>query len=241
MTGVQRPMTRFNRSTVFACALLCALAFRPAFSQADPYEAEHPFPPDTSSAPIPAPAGKSVLLAYGLALGATFIPYGLYEFNHPSNGWAEFGLTTLSGVGLFGGPSAGEFYAEGGPTFAGSVGMAIRAVGVGFFIASGVVDVNAGLSSICANPDPSRYLFLPFGDLTSCPDTALYQKADHLATTGEVLFIGGMIYSLIDTYFAVQRGNAAKEEPARRFGWSPELAPANDGGLKPGVTAWVKF
>ena len=58
-----------------------------------------------------------------------------------------------------------------------------------------------------------------------------------LATT--ILYIGATTYSFIDTHYAVKRANAKIN--AQRFGFSPELFPSSNGGLNPGMLAWLKF
>ena len=47
------------------------------------------------------------------------------------------------------------------------------------------------------------------------------------------------LYSLIDTPIEIQRHN--EKVKAQHFGFSPELFPSSNGGLKPGVMAWAKF
>ena len=53
------------------------------------------------------------------------------------------------------------------------------------------------------------------------------------------LIAGGIIHSFIDTHFAVQRAN--EKFKTQHFGFSPELFPASNGGLKPGMMAWMSF
>lgn len=56
---------------------------------------------------------------------------------------------------------------------------------------------------------------------------------------GIAVVTGGALYSLVDTHFSVQRAN--EKFKMQHFGFSPELFPSNNGGLKPGLLAWAKF
>ena len=58
-------------------------------------------------------------------------------------------------------------------------------------------------------------------------------------TINPFIYLIGTIYSLADTPIEIQRHN--EKVKAQHFGFSPELFPSSNGGLKPGVMAWAKF
>ncbi len=118
--------------------------------------------------------------------------------------------------GLVAGPSFGQYYA--GSYRQGIWATGVRLLGIGM-----------------ALPSYMRYV----EDLNRTG--ASRQHSDFVSDmggTGGLIFLTGIIYSWVDTYFAVKRANE-KFKP-QRFGFSPELLPTND-GLKPGLLAWAKF
>jgi hypothetical protein len=57
--------------------------------------------------------------------------------------------------------------------------------------------------------------------------------------SGFACYLGGAIYSLIDTGRATDRYLNRKSES--QFGWVPTFAPGRNGSSRTGVSAWTRF
>ena len=163
---------------------------------------------------ISPPPVKSEIIAYGFAAAGTILPSlaGAPLAANWNNGNHEEIGTALILTGFTIGPSLGQFYAE--SFWQGSLALLGRGIGAGL--------IAYGFSK----------------SLDEAPGNGP-SAADLTGTIGLILEGSGTIYSLIDTHFAVKRANDKIQ--AQHFGFSPELFPSSNGGLKPGVVAWVKF
>ena len=174
----------------------------------------------SDSATISQPPAKSELVAYGWALGGTLIPFvsGLIIVQPNKGSGANTTANILLGTGLILGPSLGQYYA--GSYWRGSFGIVPRVAGSFIFsfglLVDGLSDDKGAVGAVRSGA--------PGGDLI---------------LLGGSLMIAGTVYSLIDTHFAVKRAN--EKVKAQHFGFSPELFPSSNGGLKPGVMAWARF
>lgn len=165
------------------------------------------------------PAYKSEGMAIALSVLGTAIP--VLVGNRMSGGGDLAGSLMVGGMVL--GPSLGQFYA--GSLGRGMLGTGIRTVGA--------VMVLQGTVYILDN------LFCEEGEGNGCNESEV-DAATPLLIFGTATYLGGAIYSLLDAAWAVKRYNSRLDDK-RGFGWSPTLAPAPLGGLKPGVLAWMRF
>ena len=124
---------------------------------------------------------------------------------------------TLIVLGLVTGPSFGQYYA--GSYRQGIWATSVRLLGTGMAL-PGYIRYVEDLNQTGASRHQSDFV-------------------SNMMVTGVLILETGIIYSWVDTYFAVKRAN--EKLKAQRFGFSPELFPSNDGGLKPGMLAWAKF
>ena len=172
-------------------------------------------PPSSHTSP------KSPLIAYGLALGGTFIPVAIGTgllFKRAADKKNDDQLAVSDSpydksmpaivilTGWIIGPSLGQFYA--GSPGQGSLGILIRGIPtvlVAASLANNDDDLQNGLIEI---------------------------------TLASACVIGGSIYSFIDTKFAVRRYNKSQEQ---HWGFAPEFFPSSNGGLTPGMLAWTRF
>ncbi len=212
-----------NFSLAKSTALIICLALSPVVAQEK--TSFDSIPPASSEEP--ASGMKSNQAAYAWVLGGGLaLPVAggvVFGFGEKSNNLAVWDLGALmlfSGLAV--GPSFGQFYA--GSVVPGLLATAGRTVGA--------LMITAGIASTL------DFCGTDFGgNDTQCPDRS--NDGTTLVVLGTLLFLGSDIYSLVDTHFAVQRHN--EKLKAQHFGFSPELFPSNDGGLKPGVLAWAKF
>lgn len=137
----------------------------------------------------------------------------------PENKTEKYFGELLAFTGTFVGPSLGQYYA--GSYAQGNWAVAGRLGGIIIILPAVAVAASQGLCDYnCDQSGPSPLLVVA-------------------AIGGIGLFLGSTIYSFVDTHFAVRRAN--EKIRARYIGFSPELFPSSDGGVKPGMMAWVKF
>jgi hypothetical protein len=114
--------------------------------------------------------------------------------------------------GFLVGPSSGQFYA--GSVGAGLFGAGMRTVG-------SVMIISAAMECFMV-PD--------------CDEN------NGKAALGATLFLGGLGYSVIDTWFAVNRANhRAARKQASALGFSPMIHRNGEGRFIPGIAARVTF
>lgn len=187
-----------------------------------PEEIPHATVADQSSDPagsIARPAYKSTHFSIALSVLGSAVPVLVGLQMSESGNTANY----LVMGGMLVGPSLGQFYA--GSLGRGMLGTGIRTGGA-FMALQGTVYL-------------LRNSFCDVGDEDEC-DESEADAAAPLLILGTATYLGGAIYSLLDAGWAVQRYNARLDKK-RGFGWSPTLSPAPQGGLKPGVLAWMRF
>lgn len=175
-------------------------------------------PPDPENS-IARPAYKSAGLSIALSVLGSAVPVLTGLQMSKSGNTANFMVMG----GMLVGPSLGQFYA--GSLGRGMLGTGIRTGGA-FMALTGIVYLLNDFSCDVA-------------DGNVC-DEDKDAAATPLLILGTATYLGGAIYSLLDAGWAVERYNA-RLDSKRGFGWSPTLAPASQGGLKPGVLAWMRF
>lgn len=193
------------------------LAFLLVIALAAPSGAEDGIPPEE----VP---DKSLLVAYGLAVGGTVLPImvgAAMADNGSDNAFSGIGGALVVG-GYLVGPSLGQFYASSvGHGIAASL---VRAAGAGLAIVGVVSSILPNQCSI--NEDGSR----------DCDEP---EDHDNLIYAGTALYLGGMAYSLYDTFDATH--NFRRREARRRLGWAPTLRLDKEGGIRPGAMAFARF
>lgn len=218
--GVERGFIR-GRGMKPKSFLLVGL-FLAALSHADtPSGAEVALPNDPVTASPEVRPVKSHAVAYAWVVGATVIPiaiaYPMLNKDNPTDREDIIGWPLMIS-GILIGPSVGQFYA----------GSWVRGIG-------GILFRSA-----------SAYgLMMAFSD---CP---LFDNGDEsCGETGERvaagIYVVGALYSLIDTYFAVNRANErARRRYESRTSLSPILLPVRDDrritGLAPGLALSARF
>jgi hypothetical protein len=169
-----------------------------------------------ASPPESRPA-KSMAKAYAWAVGSTVVPiaiaYPMLNKENPTDREDLIGWPLMIS-GIFIGPSMGQFYA--GSYLNGTGGIVVRAASV-------------------------IGLVMAFSD---CP---LFDNGDEsCGETGERVAAGiytaGVLYSLVETYFAVNRANErARKAALSNTSLSPILYPTPDGRLIPGLAMSASF
>gem|GEM_PF-5238649 len=112
------------------------------------------------------------------------------------------------------------------------MGAGIRVLG-GALIVGGIVQA---LTSICVDMD---YVPGDPGSQKRCPDTRDENAGVPLMVAGAMAYLGGLIYSLIDTGMAVDRFQDRASES--QFGWAPIIIPGQSGTTRTGLSAWLHF
>jgi hypothetical protein len=139
-----------------------------------------------------------------------------------SHGQYDFLAGTLAIGGLFVGPSLGQFYA--GSYGPGSIGIGIRTTG-GLM---GLIGMATVIGSALDNMDGG-------GE----PEADDSNQGLTLFLVGGITYLGGALYSLFDTGYAVRR----QSDPRRpqRYGWTPDVSRTPAGDLKAGALARAHF
>jgi hypothetical protein len=120
--------------------------------------------------------------------------------------------------GIFVGPSVGQFYS--GSVGAGLGATGLRVAGAGLMVAGLIRALSA------CNLD----------------DDGQCNAGEGEAWAGLFLFGGGVLYSLIDTKFAVDRANEkARKASGIRTSFAPALFPTREGGIAPGLAFSASF
>ncbi|MDQ3001185.1 MAG: hypothetical protein M3Y08_07985 [Fibrobacterota bacterium] len=160
-----------------------------------------------------------MLTAYALGIGGTVLPVtaAIMMSNLSNDNGALMGTLVLSGLMI--GPSLGQFYA--GSIGQGFGGLGIRALG-GLLTMTGLV---LAIGEAFCTEDEGH----------ECNDGS---DGTGFFILGAVTYIGGVVYSLVDTRFSVDRYYARKEDS---YGLAPVLVPQGDGSIKTGATAWMRF
>lgn len=172
---------------------------------------------------VPDNPGKTDRYAYSAALTGTLLPIGLGSFllYTQSDGMAGVGGVLLAG-GLLVGPSTGQFYA--GSIGHGLLGTGIRTLGVALIL-GGAVNNTTSLS--CLEREAGQ-------------EPCESKGGSALSLLGGATLLGGTIYSLAETHFAVARHHQRRERHAA-FGLAPTLAREAGGGVRPGAMAQLRF
>lgn len=165
---------------------------------------------------------KSEWVAYGAAAAGTAVPIavGAMLLNSTSNGYAGLGGGLLMG-GVLLGPSSGQFYAN--STMHGFLSSGVRTVGGLMFFAGAL---NSMTSMSCLEREPGE------------PPCESKSGAGVLTLLGAVTYLGGTVYSLVDTHKAVVRTHA---QTGLTYGVTPTLALNGDGRSRYGGQAWLRF
>jgi hypothetical protein len=168
---------------------------------------------------------KTMLQAYTWSTLGTLVPMlaGYTMAQNISDGPVALpGLLFVTGMTF--GPSLGQFYAE-SPSQA-LLGIGLRAGGG----AIAIVGMARALSNMFCDLDESE------DRGRSCNENS---DGTLLMMGGSLMFLGGFLYSFIDTGRAINRLNARSDES--EFGWQPMLIPGKNGDLKTGFSAWAHF
>jgi hypothetical protein len=166
---------------------------------------------------------SKMLNAYAWGVGGTVLPLAaaIAMGNLPEGNEAIIGTLTLSGILL--GPSLGQFYT--GSIGQGFAGLGIRTLG-------GVLSI-AGLATIIGDAfcgfDDSE------GNESNCDENS---SGGPLLLLGLATYTGGVVYSMVDTRFSVDRYFARRQDS---YGVAPVLVPQGEGSLKAGALAWMRF
>ena len=163
------------------------------------------------------PEYKSQGVAVGLSVLSTTVPLFMASALSSETSNSEVLVGTLAIGGLVIGPSLGQFYASSPGTAL--LGVFLRFLGGGMAI--------TGLSKSVAWCDSETG--------KDCGD----DKGSELMIAGAMLYTGGVVYSLVDGYFSVNRWNIRQDGPD--YGFSPSLVPEEDGALRTGAVAWMRF
>lgn len=166
---------------------------------------------------------KSEAVAYAWASGGTLALLAAGAGLTANTSAVGTGLLVMAG-GLVAGPSLGQYYA-GSPAQA-RVGMAIRGLGLGMVLLGIAQGFELGHCSHLHNLGPA--------DL-NCGD----ENGSILRILGTLTLGSGLVYSLVDTHYAVERHGRRIGRAA--FGFSPALALGPEGRLRPGGRAWMSF
>ncbi len=174
------------------------------------------YSPDSIPSPVLPDKAKNEAIAYGLAIGSTYLP-GLIGVAISKNSDARpiqtIGIAlALSGVVV--GPSTGQIYASSYKE--GLLGIAARGLGLSLMVANGSHFISSG----------GHHKF---------------NGSDALGLSGSFLFFGGFFYSLIDTHFAGHRYNNPGERNLQKFGVTPSWNIDENGTPQPGMMAWARF
>lgn len=169
--------------------------------------------------------------AYAWSILGTLVPVGTAYLiaNHVDSDHAV-GVGWMAATGLFLGPSLGQFYAHSSGQAA--LGMGIRFLG-GIMVVGGIAQA---LSSICVDLD---YVPGDPGSQKHCPDTRDSNEGTPLILAGAFAHLGGTLYSLFDTGWAVDRYKHRASES--QFGCIPTVSPGNGGTTRTGLSAWMRF
>lgn len=166
-----------------------------------------------------------MLTAYALGIGGTVLPItaAIMLSNLPNGNGNDALIGSLVLSGLMVGPSVGQFYA--GSVGQGFAGLGIRAVG-------GLITI-AGLATIIGDA------FCGFDD-SEGEESRCDEQSDGgpLLILGLATYVGGVVYSLVDTRFSVDRHFRRRQDS---FGVAPVLVPQGEGSIKAGATAWMRF
>lgn len=166
--------------------------------------------PDPVLHPDPAPDGKSHLVAYASAILGTAVPIAAGSMLGEANENSNLAPWLIVG-GIFIGPSTGQFYAH-------SPGQGLLASGARF---GGAFLLLSGM-------------FASWGDEEADPG-----EGTGRVLLGAALFAGGTLYSVFDTWLAVDRYEQRARSDA--YGFSPTLQLDKEGGLRPGAMAFARF
>lgn len=182
---------------------------------------------DTGAAEVqsgqdPEAFGKTLRGAYVAALAGTLLPVGMGAVlvSAGDDEVAGAGGVLLAG-GILLGPSTGQFYA-------GSIGHGLLSTGVrtlgAVLLLSGAINRMPSMS--CLEREP--------GEAPCEPKNGL-----GLAILGGATFLGGAIYSLVETRFAVVRHRRDVERAA--FSIAPTLALTRGGAMRRGAMVSLRF
>jgi hypothetical protein len=175
---------------------------------------------DAVEAPMLAnPGGKSVGVAYASALAGTVLPIAVGTLLMEEGGANNYAAGWLVAGGILLGPSTGQFYAQ--SLGHGLLASLVRTAGAGMLF----VGILQGLdfeSDEEGEPDDDN-------------------QGAGLRILGTATFLGGVAFSLIDTYFAVERYRKKQRVPGYSLEIAPTLSPAAGGGLHPGAMALIRF
>lgn len=206
-------MNTLNIATCISLATLIspALAEFPAARNAEPSRLIAP--PAEFMRPSPPREGA----AYGWAAAGTFVPMGLSMLLAGSENDAfKLSGVLLTGAGLLAGPSMGQYYAGSG--WPATIGLAARTTGLWMLLTG----IDLGSRS------------------TGCTDDCPWSDGTEFAIAGWSTMGIGLVYSLIDTHYAVKRARH-RAEASERIGFAPTLAWNGDGKAQVGGRTWLRF
>lgn len=166
---------------------------------------------------------KSSGWAYGLSFIGTVVPVtsAVMISNYAPE---EFSVISpsLIGLGIFMGPSLGQFYAESYGT--GLLGFGIRSTG---FLLVGLGAIQAINSVVCGMENAA----------SKCKESS--SDGGTLILLGMLTYVGGVVYSFLDIPKSLERYRIRKaEEP---FSLIPSLSPTPSGQLRYGIASTLHF
>ena len=166
--------------------------------------------------PLPAKA-KNEAIAYGLAIGSTLFPdwIGIAILKSSDATPRQTIEYTFLFSGLIVGPSTGQIYANSYKE--GLLGISARGLGISLIVYS--IANNAQFDYVSGNHN--GYGALEF--------------------SGVIICTAGILYSLIDTHFAVHRYNNPGEPKLQKFGVMPSWRIDGNGTPQAGLVAWARF
>ncbi len=178
-------------------------------------------PAEQPEHPLPSLSQPREGAAYNRLLLGTLGPVvvGSVMIGMENDALAVAGLFVMA-TGLAAGPSWGQYYA--GSPWQANIGLAGRTIGVGSLLYG---------------------LHLALDD-SGCTDDCHWNDGRYFVKGGYAMLIGGLLYGLIDTHFAVHRAaqKSAKEKPfAEGIQLAPILARNAEGDTRVGGQAWMHF